>query len=57
MITNIWLKSQPNKKHSYPNCFPVVFIASKSVHIKDAESTDTQTMYTMDSIARMEFRP
>jgi hypothetical protein len=56
MITNIWLKSQPEKKHSYPNCYPVFYLASKSVHIKDDKSI-TQSTYLIESINRIEFRP
>jgi len=56
MITNIWLKSQPKKKHSYPNCYPYVIIASKSVHIKDDKAV-TQSTYMIESVSRIEFRP
>ena len=56
MITNIWLKSQPNKKHSYPDCWPSFSWASKSVHIKNANA-DTQSIYVIESISRIEFKP
>lgn len=56
MITNLWLKSQPNKKHSYPNCYMIFYWASKSVHIKDDKAV-TQSIYIIESISRIEFKP
>lgn len=58
MITNIWLKSQPNKKIPYPDCFPVIHNGSKSVHIHDSTNTASKVcIYSYDAISRMEFRP
>lgn len=55
MITNIWLKSQPKKKISYPNCYPLItetgilFLNIEKDRRPDAE-------YSFSSISRIEFR-
>lgn len=61
MITNIWLKSQPNKKISYPDCYPELFLPRPNVHMDRVILTDvkdnTHGEYKLDSITRIEFRP
>lgn len=62
MITNIWLKSQPNKKISYPDCYPYfsLFMPDiKEIKIvnKDNTSGNGYATYHMDGLSRVEFRP
>lgn len=56
MITNIWLKSQPNKKISYPDCLPIVYKHGTEIHIRDIEGADI-AVYVGISVSRVEFRP
>jgi hypothetical protein len=61
MITNIWLKSQPNKKISYPDCLPKFYFASLSIHIFDISSKNNENkptaIFDWNAISRVEFRP
>lgn len=62
MITNIWLKSQPNKKISYPDCFPVINYRILSFivlgcYIKNSETQGQDASYSIELIQRIEFRP
>ena len=58
MITHIWLKSQPKKKISYPDCY-VIFNDSynvlQGIFIKNNKGT--QASYSIELISRIEFRP
>lgn len=61
MITNIWLKSQPNKKISYPDCYPSLNVGPWNgtvlgVFIKEPKG-ENQGSYSIEIIARIEFRP
>jgi hypothetical protein len=56
MITNIWLKSQPNKKISYPDCYPSFFIRAGFVEIWNPEE-DKNAEYLLEQVSRIEFRP
>jgi len=58
MITNIWLKSQPNKKIAYPDCWPKMNWNGviQGVFINDIEGM-TQGSYSIEIISRIEFRP
>lgn len=58
MITNIWLKSQPNKKISFPDCWPQMNYNGviQGIFIKDNEGT-IEGSYSVEIIARVEFRP
>jgi hypothetical protein len=55
MITHIWLKSQPNKKLSYPDCLPI--IKSDVIWISNPKDIRLQANFLIDSISRVEFRP
>lgn len=63
MITNIWLKSQPKKKISYPDCYPSIFVLKdiKKVFITKIndknETISTEADYLLESVSRVEFRP
>lgn len=61
MITNIWLKSQPNKKISYPDCYPYLFASVKSFGIYkgpiDVTAGRREAEYLITNISRIEFRP
>lgn len=56
MITNIWLKSQPNKKISYPECLPIVYKEGKTIIVRDNTGADVAS-YLGNTISRVEFRP
>lgn len=55
MITNIWLKSQPTKKISYPDCFPMY--QGISFDIINYNNRKIEAYLTIASIKRIEFRP
>lgn len=62
MITNVWLKSQPNKKISYPNCF--INIEFWNAFVRILNSTNMidneyaiEATYSLGIISRIEFRP
>lgn len=57
MITNIWLKSQPNKRISYPDCYPV--ITNDGLKIINGKSITKfeESEYFLPRITRVEFRP
>lgn len=58
MITNIWLKSQPKKKLSYPNTFPIFIKTMRTWHIReDIEAENSVAAFTIESVSRIEFRP
>ena len=58
MITNIWLKIQPNKKLSYPDCYPNILINDlPDCCIINAKTKKFEATYTVNKIARVEFRP
>jgi hypothetical protein len=56
MITNIWLKSQPNKKISYPECLPIVYKNGVEIHIRDNNGANV-AIHLGIAVARVEFRP
>lgn len=63
MTTNIWLKSQPNKQISYPDCFPM--FARRNLELKPFEvdmvfigkSGQSPAEYMLIAVERIEFRP
>ena len=58
MITYIWLKSQPKKKISYPDCFAEFIRSTRTWHIReDKQLEGSIATYTIESISRIEFRP
>ena len=59
MITNIWLKSQPNKKISYPDCYIWMHIKTFEpwIDILNKDNTKTLAFYKSDVVSRVEFRP
>jgi hypothetical protein len=64
MITKVWLKSQPNKRIDYPDCFPLM---NEVKRINGAKMIDTvrilnlecriQASYKSEAVSRIEFRP
>lgn len=56
MITHIWLKSQPNKKISYPDCSPDIIWRQNIVYIADKQDNILGN-YILQTVARVEFRP
>lgn len=58
MITNIWLKSQPNKKISYPDCYPDFLMKLETKQIVILAARDMiDAYYDLTKISRVEFRP
>lgn len=63
MITNIWLKSQPNKKIAYPDCFPNIYPSGAFVNIQIRDKYDVTCSneliaeYNAEALVRIEFRP
>lgn len=64
MITNVWLKSQPNKKIAYPGCFPLLNQTDLGNQIQrvrlvkdDLYSEQVEALYLISEISRIEFRP
>jgi len=63
MKTNIWLKSQPNKKIQYPDCYPCMFedingvLDTIEIHIFNTTKRMNDAMFNIKAIARVEFRP
>ena len=58
MITNIWLKQQPKKKLSFPDCWSQINHNGvlQGIYIKDNEGAIVAS-YTIEIVARIEFRP
>lgn len=58
MITNIWLKSQPNKKISYPNCYPdFSTIQELTIDIRDFDKFTREFSVAVKALVRVEYRP
>lgn len=58
MITNVYLKSQPNKVIRYPDCYPdlLMKLETKQVVIL-AERDMIEAYYNIEQISRIEFKP
>jgi hypothetical protein len=59
MITNIWLKSQPKKKLSYPDCLPKIYTGAgyNRVIVINPASIKNEAAYDLNTVSRIEFRP
>lgn len=64
MIVNVWLKSQPNKKVPYPDCYHLIEpnqegisdLKTNKVIILDKKDSYVVAEYAMEAIQRVEFR-
>jgi len=60
MITKVWLRPQPKKSISYPDCYPSIKLGfehpGNKVNILDNDNI-LQAQYSLDAVVRLEFIP
>lgn len=57
MITKVFLTNKPRKSIDYPDCYPMIVVASKSIHIRRLDKSSSEAIYNINIISKIEYRP